>query len=325
MNNYRFELNGNDITDHILSFNYSEDLKDVASDFGFTSLVNYGLTSEDKLNSIKVMDAVTNDVAYFGYVTDFEHTTDKNVYSYTGFDVGFYLNKNEVIKQFDNANIGEAIQSLCDEYEVKLDYKPVFQNTVSKIYKDVVFSDILKELLELEKTKGGNKNIFIDCKLGNLDILTYQKKTDLSAVIANNIRVNSYSTIAEVETQKSIQGLKNKVIYSNNDEKSVFQVEQHNQDSINTYGLLTSVETIDTNKNNNLLQLAQNKVDELNNPKETYSIKKMLGDYRVAKGIILDLDLPEYDLLGNYLIISVKHNIDNNKELIDFKMEKFSD
>ena len=162
-------------------------------------------------------------------------------------------------------------------------------------------------------------------KLGNLDILTYQKKTDLSAVIANNIRVNSYSTIAEVETKKSIQGLKNKVIYSNNDEKSVFQVEQHNQDSINTYGLLTSVETIDTNKNNNLLQLAQNKVDELNNPKETYSIKKMLGDYRVAKGIILDLDVPEYDLLGNYLIISVKHNIDNNKELIDFKMEKFSD
>ena len=51
----------------------------------------------------------------------------------------------------------------------------------------------------------------------------------------------------------------------------------------------------------------------------------MLGDYRVAKGIILNLDVPEYDLLGNYLIISVKHNIDNNKELIDFKMEKFSD
>lgn len=325
MNSYKFLLNGTqDITENILQFNYSESLDDVASSFDFTSLVDFGLTVNDELNNISLIDTATNNLVYFGYVTDFEHATDKNIYSYSGFDVGFYLNKNEVIKQFVDANVGDAIQSLCDEYQIKLDNKPVFQNTVSKIYKDVVFSDILKELLELEKTKGGTKNIYIDCKLGNLDILTYQKEPVLSSIIANNIVINSYSTITDVETKISIQDLKNKVIYSNNDEKSVYQVERHNQNSINSFGLLTSVETVDTNKNNNLPQLAQNKLDELNKPRETQSIKKMIADYRCSKGKVIDLNVSQYNLIGEYLITSVSHNIDSKKELVSFRIDKFN-
>ena len=70
--------------------------------------------------------------------------------------------------------------------------------------------------------------------------------------------------------------------------------------------------------------LAQNKLDELNKPIETYEIRKMLGDYRCSKGKVIDLNVTEYNLIGEYLITSVSHNIDGKKELVSFKLDKFN-
>ena len=44
MLNYRFTLNDKDITDKLLSVNYSENLEDVASSFSFTSLEDFDIT-----------------------------------------------------------------------------------------------------------------------------------------------------------------------------------------------------------------------------------------------------------------------------------------
>ena len=320
--NYKYLLNDTvDITNDILNFSYTENLNDVATSFSFSSLENYDLSTDDSLNKISIIDIDTNTLFYLGYMFDVEHSADKRKWNYSGFDVGVYLNKNEVIKQFKNANIGDAIEALCTEYQISAGSKPVFNANVSKIYKDVVFADILKEFLELEKTKGGVNDLYIDCKRGQLNILKYQLEPSLSSLIANHIQVSSHDSIAEVRTTKSIQELKNRVIYTNNDEKSAYRVVKDDVTSINKYGLLTAVETIDTNKNNNISQLAVNKLDELKKITETYSIGKMLGDYRVGKGKLIPLQINDYGLTGDYLIKSATHNIDNKKELINLELD----
>ena len=48
----------------------------------------------------------------------------------------------------------------------------------------------------------------------------------------------------------------------------------------------------------------------------------MLGDYRISKGKILDMNVPEYALNGTYLIKSASHTIDKTKEKIKVSIEK---
>ena len=71
-------------------------------------------------------------------------------------------------------------------------------------------------------------------------------------------------------------------------------------------------------------QLAQTKLDELNKPGKTQSIKKMIADYRCSKGKVIDLNVSQYNLIGEYLITSVSHNIDSKKELVSFRIDKFN-
>ena len=85
--------------------------------------------------------------------------------------------------------------------------------------------------------------------------------------------------------------------------------------------MLTTIETVDTNKNNNLSKLAETKLNELNKIIETYSVNKILGDYRIGKGKLIPLLINDYNLIGDFLIKSATHNIDNKKELVNLQLE----
>ena len=331
MHNYKFILNGTqDITDHILQFNYSDNLDDFASSFRFDYVDSegsgdLGLTSlidgKQQLNKIQINKSGVP--FYVGYITDSEHTNDKNKLTYSGFDVGFYLNKNEVIKQFKNSNIGDAIEELCKEYQINLETKPVFKQSVSKFYKDEIFSDVIKELLKFERDKGGRDDYYVDCKSGNFAIRKYEYKPQLGSVIANNILVDSFQTVNNVNVKHSIQELKNRVIYTDNNQKSTMRITRQDNQSIATYGLLTDVEKVDTKKENNLVNvnLAQTKLKELNKIKDTISLS-MLGNSEMKKGIVIPLDIAEYQLSGKYLITSASHNINCTDECVNIAVEK---
>lgn len=326
MLDYKIELNGSDITESILNLEYSENLEDVASSFSFTSNTDFGLTStnsngNERINAIKICKKGQTEPFYVGVITDFEHTTDKNVYAYSGFDVGFYLNKNKVIKQFRGENIGKAIENLCREYNIILNNQK-FTKDVRKIYKNYLFADIIKDLIKLEKDKGGLKDLYIDCKNGLFNIRQYSVESDLTSIIGNGFLVKSDKTYSNVSVKQSIQELKNRVIYSDNNEKSLLRVTQEDINSISKYGLLTEIETVDTNKNNNLKKLAQDKLEELNRITEERSLE-LLGDYRISKGKLIDFNNTDYGLQDTYLITSAKHNIDNEKEVVSVSIEKY--
>lgn len=152
-------------------------------------------------------------------------------------------------------------------------------------------------------------------------MLSYQLKC-LRAIIGNGFLVKSDNTYSNVSVKQSIQELKNRVRYSNNNEKSVDFVEKASPESMAIYGTLTQVETIDTNKNNNLSKLAESKLDELNKIKEERSLE-MLGDYRISKGKLIDFTNSDYDLSGTYLVTSASHTIDNQKEVVKVSISKY--
>ena len=83
---------------------------------------------------------------------------------------------------------------------------------------------------------------------------------------------------------------------------------------------MRTVEKIDTNKENNLKKLADEKLAELNKIKETYELS-ILGDYRIKKGVLIDFKVSKYNIDDVFLIKTVSHNITNNKEVVTLSMD----
>jgi hypothetical protein len=331
---YDYYLNGRLINNSIIEFSYSENINDVATNFEFTSIQDFGLTLEINgqtvLNRIEICEVGETTPFYVGFITDEEHTNDRNVYKYIGFDVGFYLNKNQVVKQFKGENIKRAIIALCSEYKIgefnnqnqfSLNI-PNFTQTIKKIYKGETFGDIIKEMLELERAKGGLQDTYIDCKNGGLNIRRYQVVEELIAVVADALLLDSFTTQNKVSVKHSIQNLKNRVIVTDNanDKITKERIERDNA-SIAIYGLLTHVEKIDTDKNNNLKRTATEKLSELNRVTEEISLN-IIADHRAGKGVIIPLNIEEYGLNGLYLITSANHRIYRNREEIAVNLKK---
>lgn len=331
---YDYYLNGRLINNSIIEFSYSENINDVATNFEFTSIQDFGLTSEINgqtvLNRIEICEVGETTPFYVGFITDEEHTNDRNVYKYIGFDVGFYLNKNQVVKQFKGENIRRAIIALCSEYKIgefnnqnqfSLNI-PNFTQTIKKIYKGETFGDIIKEMLELERAKGGLQDTYIDCKNGGLNIRRYQVVEELIAVVADALLLDSFTTQNKVSVKHSIQNLRNRVIVTDNaNDKISKQYSISKTDSILTYGMLTHVEKIDTDKNNNLKKTATEKLSELNRVIEEISLN-IIADHRAGKGVIIPLNIEEYRLNGLYLITSANHRIYRNREEIAVNLKK---
>lgn len=331
---YDYYLNGRLINNSIIEFSYSENINDVATNFEFTSIQDFGLTLEINgqtvLNRIEICEVGETTPFYVGFITDDEHTNDRNVYKYIGFDVGFYLNKNQVVKQFKGENIKRAIIALCSEYKIGefnnqnqfSSNIPNFTQTIKKIYKGETFGDIIKEMLELERAKGGLQDTYIDCKNGGLNIRRYQVVEELIAVVADALLLDSFTTQNNISVKHSIQNLKNRVIVTDNaNDKITRNFPLQENDSILTYGMLTHVEKIDTDKKNNPQRIAKDKLIELNRVTEEISLN-IIADHRAGKGVIIPLDIDEYGLNGLYLITSANHRIYRNREEIAVNLKK---
>lgn len=325
---YDFYLNKNLINDFIVEVSYSENLEDVGTSFGFTSKENFGITSEingkKTINCFEICPKNTRNAVYLGFITDTEHTKDVDVYKYSGFDVGFYLKNNQVVKKL-NGNIGTAIKNLCSEYQINLNDLPTFKQNIKKIYKGEAFDEILKELLELEKTKGGLKDVYIDCKNGGLNIRQYQTEESLIVPVAQALTVNGLNTFNNVTVKNSVQKLRNKIIVTDNaNDKIALYKPKQDKDSIATYGLLTHVEKIDTNKKNDIPKLLEDKLAELNRVEEKIDLS-IIGDYRAGKGKIIPVNLEEYGLTDSFLILSANHKIYENREEIELSLKRYNE
>lgn len=308
---YKYLINGEDVA-NIVSPEWSDDLECYANTFSFSTCEYY------EIGSLFQIITETGVVVLSGIITDFEQS-DPNVFRYSGYDCGFYINQNEIIEQLKQIKISDAIKKLCENYSIPVGDIPEMSATVTEIFKDKKLSDILSQLIEYAKSKGCIKDVYFTCARGKFEVLPYETIADLTG--ENGVfSVASMKTIYSPSVKVSMQELRNRVVIADNSETSQKRVIVQDADAISKYGLLQEVETIDTSKANNLNKIASDKLTELNKLSKSISMS-MLGDYRMHKGVIMPIDCEEIGVKGNFLITSSKHEIDGNVERVSVNLQ----
>lgn len=296
---------------------YSDDLENTADTISFDTDMQIKPGSQFAL-----VDDFNNKTIMMGIVSEYTQNK-KNIFSYSGYDFGFYLNHNSIIKQFNGLRISEAIKSLCRDYKIPVGSIPELRATIKKIYKNTTLSDCLKEILDLAKTKMNVDYYYMSCASGKFDIKKYQLISDLKGYLSNAYSILSRDAIHNPNVSVSMEDMKNQVVVvDSSSDKVSRKVIIKNQNSIRQFGLLQHIEEVDKNDKNNFSQIAKNKLEELNKLNITISLS-MLGDSRMRKGIILPISNKDFDIDGYFLIKSSKHSVKDNKEIVSVNLEKY--
>lgn len=307
-------ING-EVIEHVGPIEWSDDLESMANTINFTTDDQIPIGSKFAL-----MDGA-NEVMR-GIVSDYTQN-EPNRFSYAGYDFGFYLNKNSIIKQFNGMNISDAFKVLCTDFNIPVGAIPAMSATVKKIYKKAVLSDVFREFLELNKSKTGKDYYYFTCANGAFTVKKFELIEDLEGSVGESFTAESTNTIMSPSISVSMEDLKNRVVVTDNASDSVSkQIILSASDSISKYGLLQHVEQVDTDKNNNLNGVAQTKLTELNTLKTTIDLT-MLGDYRMRKGVITPIKNELLSLSGDFLIKASRHTLDKHKETVAVNLIKY--
>jgi len=247
---------------------------------------------------------------------------DKNkIYEYTVFDFGFYLGKNEVIVQFNGCTISEAIRQLLNKVNIPIGEIVEIPACVKKIYKKVLISDIIRELLEMAKKKTGIDYI-LRVRGRQIHIEEFIKIEIYPTYDLNGDTINITEYIGNFSARDSIQDMKNRVkITDNKEDKIYILAEAKDEASIKKYGQLQVIETPDEDDKTPKSVIAQNMLNKLNKITSSRSIE-MLGSDEIKKGVLLSFNYPEFGFVGQHLVISTHHNIDDvmHKVNVDFEV-----
>lgn len=300
---------------HVGPIEWGDDLSNVANTISFTT--------DEQLqpgSSFALMDE--NIEVMTGIISEYSQS-ERNKFQYAGYDFGFYLNKNSIIKQFNGSKISDAYKMLCNDFNIPAGDIPTMSSTVKKIYKNVVLADVFREFLELHKAKTGEDYYYFTCIDGRFNVKKYELNENLKGIVDGIYAYDSTLTIMSPNITVSMEDLKNRVIVTDNSSDKISKrITVSNSDSISKYGLLQHVEAVDTNKTNNLSKVANNKLAELNRLKTTIDLT-MLGNYEMHKGVIIPIENEELSLSGDYLIKSSRHSLNGVKELVSVSLERY--
>lgn len=309
---YKYLINGQEV-DNLILPEWSDDLNNYANTFSFSTYATYEIGSLFQIIATK-----TNETVLKGIITDFNQS-EANIFQFSGYDCGFYVNQNEIIEQFKKIKISDALKKLCQNYGIPVGNIPEMSATVTEIFKDKKLSDVFNQLIEYAKLKGCIKDVYFTCSKGCFEVLPYETITDLTG--GNSIfSVLSEKTINSPSIKVSMQDLRNRIIIADSSDKIQKRVIAQDAKSIQKYGLLQEVETVDTSKTNNLSKIASNTLTNKNKLSKTISLS-MLGDYRMHKGVIMPIDCELYGIKGNFLITASKHQPNGDGERVAVTLE----
>ena len=226
-------------------------------------------------------------------------------------DLGWYLNKNEVIVQFKKSTIYDAILHLTNKFGIPTELPDALKKvTVTKIYKDVGVGDILKELLEMA-TKVTNNRYYMRMYGGVLGIRGYWHDP-----------IPIYGVGVDYSLGKSIENMSNKIVIVSNEEKNNrVYAEAKDDASIKKFGLLQTIETVEAEDKSKARNIAKNKLKELNKVTEDISIT-CVGNFDIVAGRRVTIHNEE--LKDTYLVKEVTHNYTNDRNYFcDLTLERW--
>ena len=244
--------------------------------------------------------------------------------NFTAYDMAWYLNKSTVIKQFKKMIGNDCVKSLCKEIGIDVEVSGL-DTKIDKIYKDKAVSEVIKDIIE-QCSQFNSKKFFIEFDNSTLKVMPYQKiKVFGTFEIQKDKFININENIGGVSLSKSIVDMKNSVLVITENKGAIRTIgEEQDSKSIEKYGKLQEVVTLDEKEFSKANLVAKNELKKLNKITEDFSID-VLGDDKVKSGRVIDIDLPLFNLKGEYLIKESNHTISNHIHKISLKLEVYSD
>lgn len=309
------------IIEKIFSFNWQDDIDNMFISFDFETKEE--LTCGDW---IELYNSDNMESVFVGIITKTSQKSEES-FSYSGYDMGFYLEKNETVIQFKNAKISKAIEDVCHKLELNVGEIPEINMTVTKIYQNETLSDILKDLYKIAIDKGFKDIYNFNCKDGKINLLKYKENNNLRGYIANLYSINSFDYIKSFEKTSSIENMKNRVeLYTsnsaNNNSTGKRLYTLSNLEHIKKYGLLNHIEEVDADKKQDYKTIIKNKLAELDKISEeiTFSV---IGDNKLQAGTITTILNDKININGAYKITSSKHSIIGTIENVEVSVQKY--
>jgi hypothetical protein len=295
---YKVFVNNIDISNKVSNIAYSTDIDTVGTTLTFDTIYNVAEGNIISLveNNKEIIRAIVTGTS-----------RNKDYYSITAQDFAFYLNKNEVIIQFNKVPAYLAIGQLLEKFGIKHSIEHSLTTQITKIYKDETILDVINDILDIcVKEKGIKYRVEM-----RLDVLYVEKITNLvinPVIKLNDKNIQSLKLISDdISYTRSIEDMKNKVLVVSDDEKStriIASVQDNN--NITKFGLMQEVETVNADNIAQAKNIAKNTLKELNKVNEEISFT-ILGDSSVKAGRVVNINT---DLVkGKYLIKSASHNI----------------
>jgi hypothetical protein len=314
---YKLFINNNNVSNFVGNLEWSDDLDTLATEFNFKSIKPYNVGDKFRLTN-------NGNEVIRGILTDSERDMN-NIFSLKAYDYGWFLNKNEVLIQFNGVSADTAIKQLLNKFQLPTGNIPYMSTIIKKIYKDVILSDVIKDILEQVYKKNGIK-YKISCENGKVNIIQNRKDviTAYYQLSSNTDKFDITKALGNFTTSSSIQEMKNKIVIVDNSENST-RIKQQSQDTVNIakFGLLQQVETADNDKNNPSEQAKTSNtlLKELNKIAQTCSVE-LFGSDEIKSGKLLKFNYPELDFTGNYEIKSSKHTLSDNLHKVSLDLTK---
>ena len=226
-------------------------------------------------------------------------------------DFYFYLNKNRIIKQFNELNASTAIQQLLVELGIEIGVFENIPTSITKIYKKNTAAEIINDILDRVNNERGEKYI-LELEGTKFNLIKHKK---IEAKL-------QYNFVGDITVNESMADMRNSIIVTSNDQDSEEIIESaKDENNIKKYGLLQEVIEIDPDADDTakVKNVAEKKLKELNKIFMKASVK-VFGNNDLKAGRILEVINDEYNLKGKYLIKSCTHTY-QREHLTDLELE----
>ena len=242
-----------------------------------------------------------------------EITTNKFNRGIKCLDFCFYLNKNKVIKQFDEISASTAIKQVLKEIGAEIGEVSNISTSITKIYNSNTIAEIINDILKQANDELGIKYI-IEFAEDRFNIVPFRKI---------NVQFRYKSTSSESLTE-SILEMKNSIIVTSNEQEEVeILATAKDEASIERYGSLQEVITVSPDEDEaKVRNIAKTKLKELNKVFRTASLQGF-GDDEFKAGRVIELNNKEFSLKGEYLIKSCSHTWVKGEHLVNLEVELY--
>ena len=242
-------------------------------------------------------------------------TTSKFVKNIKCLDYCFYLNKNKILKQFEEISASDAIKQLLQEAQAPIGTISSVATSISKIYNSNTVAEIIDDILNQVNNELGIKYL-LEFDDNKFNVVPFKKI---------NVQFK-YKHTSEESLTESILEMKNSIlVISNEQDDTEILATAKDEENIKKYGSLQEVISVNPDEDEaKVRNIAKTKLKELNKVFKTGNIKGF-GDDNFRAGKVINLNNAVFGFSGDYLIKSCSHTWVKGEHLVTLEVEQYNE